>query len=118
MCRACTYAAGCLSVGGPRRCVAGSPVRGGRCWCVEAELDAAFFHLYGIGCDDVDYIMGTFPIVKRKDIAEQLRTMRESRSNLAVVTQEEQVIGLITRDDVLQRPLAAPRLWERHSRPH
>src|SRR5690606_163038 len=30
---------------------------------------AAFFHLYGITRDDVDYIMETFPIVKRKDEA-------------------------------------------------
>ncbi|MCP9274882.1 Eco57I restriction-modification methylase domain-containing protein [Mycolicibacterium arenosum] len=37
----------------------------------KAELDAAFFHLYGIERDDVDYIMETFPIVKRKDIAAQ-----------------------------------------------
>jgi hypothetical protein len=36
---------------------------------LRAELDAAFFHLYGIERDDVDYIMDTFPIVKRKDIA-------------------------------------------------
>ncbi|WP_242663647.1 Eco57I restriction-modification methylase domain-containing protein [Mycobacterium syngnathidarum] len=36
---------------------------------VERELDAAFFHLYGVERDDVDYIMETFPIVKRKDIA-------------------------------------------------
>ncbi|WP_280439557.1 Eco57I restriction-modification methylase domain-containing protein [Nocardia cyriacigeorgica] len=34
-----------------------------------AELDAALFHLYGIDRDDVDYIMETFPIVKRKDEA-------------------------------------------------
>lgn len=34
-----------------------------------AEIDAAFFHLYGIEREDVDYIMETFPIVKRKDIA-------------------------------------------------
>ena len=33
---------------------------------MRAELDAAFFHLYGIERDDVDYIMGTFPIVKRE----------------------------------------------------
>ncbi len=33
------------------------------------ELDAAFFRLYGVDRDDVDYIMETFPIVKRKDIA-------------------------------------------------
>jgi hypothetical protein len=36
---------------------------------LRAELDAAFFHLYGIDRDDVDYIMDTFPIVKRKDEA-------------------------------------------------
>ena len=33
-------------------------------------MDAAYFHLYGIARDDVDYIMETFPIVKRKDEAE------------------------------------------------
>ncbi|MEU8344901.1 N-6 DNA methylase [Spirillospora sp. NPDC048832] len=36
---------------------------------LRAELDAAFFHLYGIERDDVDYIMETFPIVKKKDVA-------------------------------------------------
>ena len=36
---------------------------------IRCELDAAFFHLYGIERDDVDYIMETFPIVKRKDEA-------------------------------------------------
>jgi len=36
---------------------------------MRAELDAAFFHLYGIERDDIDYIMDTFPIVKRKDEA-------------------------------------------------
>jgi hypothetical protein len=34
---------------------------------IRAELDALFFHLYGINCDDVSYILDTFPIVKRKD---------------------------------------------------
>ncbi|MEU8215604.1 DNA methyltransferase [Micromonospora taraxaci] len=36
---------------------------------IRFELDALFFHLYGIGRDDLDYIMETFPIVKRKDEA-------------------------------------------------
>lgn len=35
---------------------------------LRAELDAVFFHLYGIARDDVDYIMETFPIVKRDDL--------------------------------------------------
>ena len=34
---------------------------------VRAELDAAIFHLYGVSREDVDYILETFPIVKRKD---------------------------------------------------
>ncbi len=38
-----------------------------RRFLLRCELDAAFFHLYGIERDDVDYIMETFPIVKRKD---------------------------------------------------
>ena len=36
---------------------------------IRCELDAAFFHLYGINRDDAAYILDTFPIVKRKDIA-------------------------------------------------
>jgi hypothetical protein len=34
---------------------------------LRAELDALMFHVYGIDRTDVDYIMETFPIVKRKD---------------------------------------------------
>jgi hypothetical protein len=34
---------------------------------LRCELDAAFFHLYGVARDDVDYIMETFPIVRRND---------------------------------------------------
>lgn len=34
---------------------------------LRAEIDAAYFHLYGIARDDADYILDTFPIVKRKD---------------------------------------------------
>lgn len=32
-----------------------------------ARLDALFFHLYGIGRDDADYILSTFPIVRDHD---------------------------------------------------
>jgi N-6 DNA Methylase len=34
-----------------------------------AELDAAFFHLYGIRRDDVEYMMDSFAIVRRRDQA-------------------------------------------------
>lgn len=38
-----------------------------RRFIIKCELDAALFHLYGLDMDDVDYIMDTFPIVKRND---------------------------------------------------
>ena len=49
-----------------------------RRFLLRCELDAAYFHLYGIARDDVDYIMETFPIVKRKDEAQhgEYRTKR------------------------------------------
>lgn len=49
-----------------------------RRFALRCELDAAFFHLYGIGREDVDYIMETFPIVKRHDEEEfgEYRTKR------------------------------------------
>lgn len=36
---------------------------------IRCELDAAFFHLYGLTRDEVAYLMDTFPIVRRKDEA-------------------------------------------------
>ncbi len=49
-----------------------------RRFLLRAELDAAFFHLYGIDYDDAAYIMDTFPIVRRKDEAHdgEYRTKR------------------------------------------
>jgi hypothetical protein len=49
-----------------------------RRFLIRCELDAAYFHLYGIARDDVNYIMETFPIVKRKDEAQfgEYRTRR------------------------------------------
>lgn len=34
---------------------------------LRCELDAAFFHLYGISRDDAGYILDTFPIVRKHD---------------------------------------------------
>jgi hypothetical protein len=50
-------------------CYEGPPFtwNAGRRFLIRCELDAAFFHLYGISRDDAEYIMETFPIVKRKD---------------------------------------------------
>jgi hypothetical protein len=38
-----------------------------RRFLLRCELDAAFFHLYGIARDDVDYILETFPVVRKNE---------------------------------------------------
>ena len=45
-----------------------------RRFVLRAELDAAYFHLYGVKLDDVDYIMDAFPTVNKRDAG---RTKRE-----------------------------------------
>jgi hypothetical protein len=39
-----------------------------RRFLLRCELDAAFFHLYGLSRGDVDYVMDTFPIVRERDV--------------------------------------------------
>ena len=38
-----------------------------RRFLLRCELDAAFFHLYGLSRDDADYVMDAFPIVRKND---------------------------------------------------
>lgn len=49
-----------------------------RRFLLRCELDAAFFHLYGLDRDEVGYIMDTFPGVQRDDIQQygEYRTRR------------------------------------------
>jgi hypothetical protein len=58
----------------------GTPFRWdpGRRFQIRCELDAAFFQLYGLARDDVDYVMETFPIVRKNDEKEhnEYRTKR------------------------------------------
>ena len=56
---------------------------------IRCELDATFFHLYGISRDDADYIMETFPIVKRKD-EERFGEYRTRRVILEIYDEMEQ----------------------------
>jgi hypothetical protein len=58
----------------------GSPFRWDveRRFLIRCELDAAFFHLYGLARDDVDFILDSFPIVQHRDEArfDEYRTKR------------------------------------------
>lgn len=57
---------------------------------LRCELDALYFHLYQIGRDDVDYIMETFPIVKRKDEV----THGEYRTKRVILEMYDQMAAL------------------------
>ena len=58
---------------------------------LRCELDAAFFHLYGVSRDDAGYILDTFPVLRRSEEREygEYRTKRgvmESYDALAAAT--------------------------------
>jgi hypothetical protein len=77
---------------------------------LRSELDAAFFHLYGIDRDDVDYIMDTFPIVRRKDEG----VHGEYRTKRLILERYDALAECIARgteyQTVLDPPPADPRL--------
>lgn len=71
-----------------------------RFW-LRAELDAAFFHIYGLERDEVDYILETFPIVKRKDI----EANGSFRTKEAVLTLfDQQATGEAFRSRLVPQP--------------
>ena len=78
---------------------------------MRAELDAAFFHLYGIDRDDVDYIMETFPIVKRRDV-QQFGTFRTKDLILKIYDMMAEGIRTATPYQTLLDP--PPGLASRH----
>jgi len=81
-----------------------------RRFLLRCELDAAFFHLYGIARDDVDYIMDTFPIVKRKDEA-AYGEYRTKRMILQIYDAMARAMETgVPYETVLDPPPADPRL--------
>jgi len=61
-----------------------------RRFLMRCEVDALYFHLYQISRDDVDYIMETFPIVKRKDEAAH----GEYRTKRVILEMYDQMVAL------------------------
>lgn len=77
---------------------------------IHSELDASFFHLYGIKRNDVGYIMETFPIVKKKDEKE---FSEYSTKNLILEIYDKMRYAIETGTEyqtILDPPPADPRL--------
>lgn len=75
-----------------------------RRFLLRCELDAAYFHLYGIARDDVTYILETFPIIKRKD-EERYGVYRTQQVILAIY---DAIAQAITTGVAYQTPLDPP----------
>lgn len=73
---------------------------------LRAELDSAFFQLYGVDRNDVDYIMDTFPIVKRKEEAE----FGEYRTKRTIL----EIFDAMTEAQVSGRPYKSPTGIDMH----
>lgn len=77
---------------------------------LRAELDAAFFHLYGLAEEDVDYVMETFPIVKRRD-EEKFGPFRTKMLILDVYrTMADAISTGVPYETILDPPPADPRV--------
>lgn len=76
-----------------------------RRFMLRCELDAAFFHLYGIPRDDVDYILDTFPVVKKNDE----KTFGEFRTKRVVIERYDALAAAAASGKPYDSPLGPPR---------
>ncbi|MDA8373606.1 MAG: N-6 DNA methylase [Actinomycetota bacterium] len=71
---------------------------------LRAEIDAAFFHLYGVEQVGVDYIMDTFSIVRRKDEAD----FGEYRTKRLILERYDEMTEAITSGGAYEAALNPP----------
>jgi hypothetical protein len=76
-----------------------------RRFALRCELDAAFFHLYGIARDDIAYVMDTFPIVRRHDES----AFGEYRTKRAVLETYDALAKAAASGKPYVSPLGPPR---------
>jgi hypothetical protein len=62
-----------------------------RRFLLRCEIDAAYFHLYGMDQQDIDYVLETFPIVRERD-EKQYDEYRTKRVILEIYDQMRQAI--------------------------
>jgi hypothetical protein len=55
----------------------------GRRFLLKCELDSAYFHLYGIESNEIEHVMDTFPVVRRRD-EQQFNEYRTKRVILEI----------------------------------
>ena len=76
-----------------------------RRFVLRAELDAAFFHLYGLARSDVDYILDTFSVVRKNDE----KSHGEYRTKRVVLERYDALAGAAASSVPYVSPLGLPR---------
>lgn len=72
---------------------------------LQSELDAAFFHLYEIPREDVDYILDTFPVVRNND----MRAYQEYRTKRVILEIYDALARAVETGQSYVSPLPPPR---------
>ena len=72
---------------------------------LRCELDAAFFHLYGVSREDAGYILDTFPVLKRSEEREH----GEYRTKRGVLESYDALAAAAARGAPYRSPLGPPR---------
>lgn len=79
-----------------------------RRFVLRCEIDAAFFHLYGIGRDDVGYILDTFPVLAQIEQREH----GEYRTKRVVLETYDALVAATSRGQCYESPLGRARRAE------
>ena len=69
------------------------------------EIDAAFFHLYGISRDDTAYILDTFPVLQQSEV----RAHGEYRTKRVVLETYDALAAAAAKGIPYESPLGPPR---------
>ena len=72
---------------------------------IQCEIDAAFFHLYGLSRDDTAYILDTFPVLERSEEREH----GEYRTERVVLEAYDALADAAARGVPYESPLGPPR---------
>ncbi|MFH1466562.1 MAG: N-6 DNA methylase [Pseudomonadota bacterium] len=80
---------------------------------LQCELDAAFFHLYGVSREDAEYILGTFDVLERADI----RNHGEFRTQRVILEIYDALAHAAASRQPYVSPLGPPRRAAMGSRP-
>ena len=72
---------------------------------LQSEIDAAFFHLYGISLDDAAYILDTFPVLKQSEE----RVHGEYRTKRVVLETYDALESAASKGIPYESPLGPPR---------